>query len=87
MSRRRPSFTPDPRVWSDFQCAARFGKGVDWFKAHLAGLEAEDFPKPDPLTGGRDAHAVEYWLDRRSGLATAMQLENPWDRAMGNGKD
>ncbi len=34
----------------------------------LPRLEAEGFPKPDPLTGKRNVKAIEHWMDVRAGL-------------------
>ncbi len=39
------------------------------FSRKLPQLEAEGFPKPDPVTGRRDRNAIDAWLDARSGLS------------------
>ena len=69
LTRPRPSYTPTPRIWDDFQVAARFGKGETWFDKHRDELEAQGFPQYDDFLGGRDADAIELWFDRRSGIA------------------
>ncbi len=69
MTRARPKFTPNPRVWSDFQLACRLNKTEPWLKSNRGRLEAEGLPQRDPLLDGTDADAVEAWLDARSGLA------------------
>jgi hypothetical protein len=68
VSRRRPSFTPTPRVWTEHQVACRLGHGESWLRAQRPELERQGFPRPDPLLGGTDADAVDLWLDRRSGI-------------------
>jgi hypothetical protein len=45
------------------------GLGPTEFSRLLPRLEAEGFPKPDPLIGRRDGKAIEVWWDHRSGLA------------------
>ncbi len=68
MTAARPNFTPTPRMWSDFQVACRLGKSKSWLASNRARLDADGFPRRDPLLGGTDADAVETWLDRRSGI-------------------
>ena len=69
MARRRPSFTPDPRIWNEFQVATRLGHSESWLHSHRAEFETQGFPTKDEFLGGTDADAVEAWLDMRSGLA------------------
>ncbi len=68
MARRRPHFTPNPRIWNDFQLATRLGHSESWLYSHRAELETQSFPPKDDFLGGTDADAVEAWLDARSGL-------------------
>ena len=93
MSRTRPKFTPTPRILSDFQTACRINRSESWFGRNRPRLEAEGFPRFDPLLGGTDGDAIDAWLDQRSGLATVReeQLSDPGlaERleAMRDGKD
>ena len=82
MTRAKPSYTPDPRAWDDYQVAARFGKSAGWFKEHRAELEAAGFPRYDELLDGRDADAIEAWFDLRSGLKQASHDEQAWLKAI-----
>lgn len=50
--------------------ADRLGRSVSWFYAQRRRLERDGFPRPHPIIGRYDAHAVEAYLDRRSGLTT-----------------
>ena len=68
MSRSRPKYTPEPRIWTAFQVATRLGKSETWFRGNLKKLRDEGFPEYDLLLQGWDADAVEAWMDRRSGL-------------------
>lgn len=70
MTRPRPSFTPEPRVWTDFQVATRLGKSESWLSDRRAELEKLGFPKRDAVLGGTDANAIERWLDARAGLSS-----------------
>ena len=88
MTARKPKFMPEPRGWNDKQVCARLNKGPDWLKTHLPELEATGFPPPDPITGDRDAKAIELWWDRRSGIEKDMTAKlNPWDKELVNGTD
>lgn len=82
MTKAKPKYTPVPRAWDDFQVAARLNKGVAWFYAHRSDLEAAGFPRFDDLLGGRDANAIEAWMDSRSGLAQAANDEQIWMEAI-----
>lgn len=68
MTRPRPRFTPDPRIWSEYQIAARLNRSESWLSTNRARLEAEGFPARDDWLDGTDSAAVELWLDTRAGL-------------------
>lgn len=87
MSRAKPSFTPEPRIWNKYQVAASFGRGEEWFAARRPELEKAGFPKYDALREGWDRDAVMTWHDRRSGLLPVggIPAYNPWDEVLGNG--
>ncbi len=93
MTRARSRFDLPPRGLTDHETAGHLGLGDGYFKSLLPKLEAEGFPKPDPLTGRRDFKAIERWMDARAGIdkyggqddgddGLAARLE-----AMTNGKD
>ena len=65
MSRSKPKFQPEPRIFTADQVAARLGKGTTWFHEHLRQLSAQGFPNRDPLLKGWDSKAIEIWLDKR----------------------
>jgi hypothetical protein len=69
MTRARPKFALPPRGLVDHETAGYLGLGQTEFIRLLPKLEAEGFPKPDPLTSRRDWKAIELWWDSRSGLA------------------
>ncbi len=69
MSNAKPKFVPAPRPWNEYQVAARLNRGTEWFRVNRKALEAEGFPRKDPLLDGWDSKAIEVWLDRRSSLA------------------
>ena len=69
MTRLRPHFEPEPRIWSEHQVACRFGRGESWLRDNRLRLEAAGFPQADDLLGGTDGDAVNRWLDMRSGMA------------------
>ncbi len=71
MARPRPQFTPPPRIFNEFQTACRLGRPQSWLAKNRDRLEAEGLPPVDDLLGGRDADAIDVWLDKRSGLADA----------------
>ena len=68
MTRARPKFNDTPRGLIDYESAGYLGLGPTDFSRVLPQLEAEGFPKPDPVTGRRDRKAVDAWMDARSGL-------------------
>ncbi|MDH3597171.1 MAG: hypothetical protein OEU09_22995 [Rhodospirillales bacterium] len=68
MTRPRPTYCPDPRIWNDYQVASRLGRSQGWLSKNRARLEAEGFPARDEWLDGTDAEAVEQWLDMRAGL-------------------
>ena len=69
MTRARPRFTLPPRGLIESESAGVIGLGPSEFNRLLPRLEAEGFPKRDPLTGRRDWKAIENWMDVRAGLA------------------
>jgi len=69
MTRARPRFSLPPRGLVEHEAAGYLGLGPTEFTRLLPKLEAEGFPRPDPLTGRRDWKAIENWWDHRSGLA------------------
>lgn len=69
VTHRRPRFSLPPRGLTAEESAGYLGLGPTEFSRLLPRLEAEGFPKPDPLTGRRDWKAIEMWWDSRSGLA------------------
>ena len=54
MTRARPKFDLPPRGLTDYESGGHIGLGPTEFTRLLPRLEAEGFPKPDPLTGRRD---------------------------------
>ena len=74
MTRTRPSYTPKPRIWNDIQVATRLGCGKTKVAEIRPRLEAMGFPQYDDILGGRDANAIEVWLDKRSGLSISCDL-------------
>ncbi len=68
MTRARPRFDLPPRGLIDHETAGYIGLGMTEFSRKLPQLEAEGFPKPDPVTGRRDRKAIDAWMDARSGL-------------------
>ncbi len=69
MTRARPRFDLPPRGLTVDESAGYLGLGGSEFNRLLPRLEAQGFPKPDPLTGRRDWKAIENWMDVRAGLA------------------
>ncbi len=69
MTRARPRFDLPPRGLTDEESAGVIGLGPTEFTRLLPRLEAEGFPKRDPLTGRRDFKAIWHWMDVRAGLA------------------
>ena len=90
MTRPRPE-KPSPLlcVLSEDDCSALFGKGGTWFRERETELEAQGFPKYDPLLDGRNAHLVEQWFkDRQSPVEGAVGDDGIQHRleAMQNGR-
>jgi predicted DNA-binding transcriptional regulator AlpA len=80
----RPTIVPVvPRVLNAATLCAYLGRSESWFAEHRAELETQGFPTPVSLLGGYDRHAVDLWLDQRSGL---LRIEGPmidarsWDK-------
>ena len=71
MTRAKPTYTPEPRIWNSFQVATRLGMSESAFGAKQAELEGLGFPHRDDFFDSWDADAVERWLDLRSGLHLA----------------
>lgn len=71
MTRRRPKFGLPPRGLTEHEAAGYLGLGTTEYTRLLPKLEAEGFPRRDPLTGRRDWKAIESWWDQRSGIAEA----------------
>ena len=66
MTRARPEKPSPPLfVLSEYDCAAIFGRGEDWFGKRVTEFEAQGFPKVDPLLDGRNAYLVEQWFQKR----------------------
>jgi predicted DNA-binding transcriptional regulator AlpA len=68
MTRPRPRWEIEPRIVNARDVAFRLGKSEGWFHAHYEQLQNKDFPPRDELLGGWDLHAVDQWIDTRSGL-------------------
>lgn len=64
---------------SDRYCATVLGKSVDWFKKHRAELEADGFPKTDPLVGLTCKADVEAWIARRRRVADHIEVRTSAD--------
>lgn len=66
----KPIFIPTARWWNSIQVAARLGRKDSWFNKYRAELEAQGFPKQDPLFKMWDSVAIERWIDQRSGISS-----------------
>ena len=81
----RPTIVPVmPRVLNTVTLCAYIGRSPTWLAENRSQLEAEGFPKPDPLLGGYDRCAVDLWLDRRSDIlrpdvSASFRLKS-WDK-------
>jgi hypothetical protein len=75
MARPKPVFTPNPRIWTQYQTACRLNKSEQWFMNNRRALEQIGFPPKDALLGGWDANLIEAWLDNRSGARDASNIE------------
>ena len=76
MTRPRPPFIPEPRIWSEYQVACRLGRAETWVRDNRPNLEATGFPQTDELLGGTDGDAVDHWLDTRSGMTDASDSDD-----------
>ena len=77
MTRRRPAYEPEPRIYSEHALAVMFGKDDEKFREMRPRLEAEGFPKRDDLLGGTDSAAAHRWLDQRAGFAAQNTSHDP----------
>lgn len=68
MTRRKPSYTPEPRFLTAYQLAVYLNKSETWLAENRDRLKVLGFPGPDLVLGGWDRCAVDAWLDRRAGL-------------------
>ena len=69
MTRARLKYTLPPRGLIESESAGVLGLAMPAYTRLLPRLEAEGFPRIDPLTGRRDCKAIENWMDVRAGLA------------------
>ena len=65
-------FAIDPRDVPLVKAARRLGLTEAEFVNVRDKLFARGFPRPDPDTGLFDLKAIEDWMDRRSGLVSAI---------------
>lgn len=68
---------------SDSWIAARFGRSLEWFRKSRTKLEADGFPKPDPLIGFTLKADVDAWLAKRRRVADATPRQDHPDRTRG----
>ena len=72
-ARHRPAIAP--RMLSAPQVAAYLGRSGSWFLEHRRELEAAaGFPGPVAPLGLWDRHAIDRWLDERSGLLDRSEM-------------
>ena len=64
-------FSVEPRLVPVAKAARRLHLSAFEFEAKRAELLAYGFPPPCPVTGHYDLMAIDAWLDRQSGLASA----------------
>ncbi|MCG6115054.1 MAG: hypothetical protein MEQ84_07630 [Mesorhizobium sp.] len=64
-------FPIQPRMVPPEKIARRLGVTVAVFNEKLAALEANGFPKRDPVLGNYCLQAVDNWIDARAGLHPA----------------
>lgn len=64
-------FPIDPRMVPPEKVARRLGVSAATFRDKRAELEANGFPKPDPVLGNYCLDAVDRWIDARAGLTPA----------------
>lgn len=53
------------RMITKKQAAMHIGRSESWLNRHRLELEANGFPKPDPLFDRYDILAIDAWLDQR----------------------
>lgn len=68
-----------PRFYDEYQTATRLGMSVSSLSSKRHALETKGLPKQDPDLGGRDADAIERWLDGRSGISNVHTEDNHQD--------
>lgn len=73
MGRKKPKYTPEPRLLSQFQVATLLGCSEDTLRSRLDVLEKSGFPRYDDLLRGWDGHAINLWMDSRSGINVVTQ--------------
>ena len=73
MTRRKPPYIPEPRIWTRYQVAARLGKSETWFRRHREYLEHLGFPRRDEDLEGWDGDAINHWIDSKSGLPSESE--------------
>ena len=54
------------RMITTKQAAAHLGRSESWLRSHRPELEANGFPKADPLIERYDLLAIDAWLDQRT---------------------
>lgn len=64
-------FPVQPRMVGPEKVARRLGVTLAAFIERRAMLEAEGFPRPDPILGTTCLQAVDAWIDARAGLMPA----------------
>jgi hypothetical protein len=64
-------FPVEPRMVGPEKVARRLGVTLAVFETRRADLEAEGFPRADPLLGTTCLQAVDNWIDARAGLLPA----------------
>jgi hypothetical protein len=75
MSQPKPAFTPDPRIWTQFQVACRLNRSEQWLMSNRRALEQTGFPKKIDALRGWDSNAIEAWLDKLSGVIHGSNIE------------
>jgi len=77
MSQHDPSLHPDARYGSRLWAAQRLGMSKDTFFKRRSALEAEGFPKIDPLTNLYVKDDVDAWIDRRRRISDDAKVSTP----------
>lgn len=72
-------FAVEPRDVPPIKAARRLHMTLGDFEQALPRLAARGFPRPDPDTGNFDLKAIDAWMDRRSGLASASEARDAAD--------